>query len=84
MQDTDADGEQDEQGDAAQDIDEPGLSLSSDDNEDQVNGPQYLSDDKDIIEIYDDDDDSDGNLSHASGGCPPLTPLTRKSCATHI
>ena len=59
VQDTDADGEQDEQGDAAQDIDKPGLSLSSDDNEDQVNGPQYLSDDEDIVEIYN-NDDSDG------------------------
>ena len=49
MQDTDADGEQDEQDDAAQDIDEPGPSLSSDDDEDQVNGPQYSSDDEDII-----------------------------------
>ena len=59
VQDTDADGEQDEQGDAAQDIDEPGPSPSSDDDEDQVNGPQYLSDNEDIVEIYDDDDDSD-------------------------
>ena len=60
VQDTDADGEQDEQDDAAQDIDEPGPSPSSDDDEDQVNGPQYSSDDEDIVEIYDDDDDSDG------------------------
>ena len=37
MQDTNTDGEQDEQGDAAQDIDEPGPSPSSDDDEDQVN-----------------------------------------------
>ena len=49
VQDTDADGEQDEQGNAAQDIDEPGPSLSSDDDEDQVNGPQYSSDNEDII-----------------------------------
>ena len=56
VQDTDADGEQDEQDDAAQDIDDPGLSPSSDDDEDQVNGPQYLSDDEDIVEIYDDED----------------------------
>ena len=60
VQDTDANGEQDEQDDAAQDIDEPGLSPSSDDDEDQVNGPEYLSDDEDIIEIYDNDDDSNG------------------------
>ena len=60
VQDIDTNGEQDEQGDAAQDIDEPGLSPSSDDNEDQVNGPQYSSDDEDIIEIYDDNDDSNG------------------------
>ena len=59
VQDTDANGEQDEQDDAAQDIDEPGLSPSSDNDEDQVNGPQYSSDDEDIVEIYDDDDDSD-------------------------
>ena len=54
VQDTNADGEQDEQ-----DIDEPGLPLSSDDDKDQVNGPQYSGDDEDIVEIYDDDDDSD-------------------------
>ena len=60
VQDTDTDGEQDEQDNAAQDIDEPGLSLSSDDDENQVNGPQSSSDDEDIVEIYDDDDDSDG------------------------
>ncbi|KIM63286.1 hypothetical protein SCLCIDRAFT_24413 [Scleroderma citrinum Foug A] len=56
VQDTDTDGEQDN---AAQDIDKPGLSLSSDDDKDQVNGPQYSSDNEDIIEIYDDDDNSD-------------------------
>ncbi|KIM63288.1 hypothetical protein SCLCIDRAFT_24415 [Scleroderma citrinum Foug A] len=56
VQDINTDREQDEQGDAAQDIDEPGLSLSSDNDKDQVNGPQYLSDDEDIVEIYDDDD----------------------------
>ena len=61
VQDTNADGEQDEQDDAAQDTDEPGPSPSSDDDEDQVNGPQYSSDDEDIVKIYDDDDDdSDG------------------------
>ena len=70
VQDTDADGEQDEQDDAAQDIDDPGPSPSSDDNEDQVNGPQYLSDNEDIIEIYDNDDDSDGE---------PVTCLRRMS-----
>ena len=59
VQDTDTNGEQDEQDNAAQDIDKPGPSPSSDDDEDQVNGPQYLSDDEDIIEIYDDDDNSD-------------------------
>ena len=59
VQDIDASGEQDEQGDAAQDIDKPGLSPSSDNDEDQVNGPQYSSDDEDIIEIYDNDDDND-------------------------
>ncbi|KIM65390.1 hypothetical protein SCLCIDRAFT_22878 [Scleroderma citrinum Foug A] len=60
VQDTNTDGEQDEQDDAAQDTDEPGPSPSSDDDEDQVNGPQYSSDDEDIVKIYDDDDDSNG------------------------
>ena len=59
VQDINTDGEQDEQGDAAWDIDEPGPSPSSDNDEDQVNGPQYSCDDEDIVEIYDDDDDSD-------------------------
>ena len=45
VQDADTDEGQYEQGDAAQDTDELGLSLSSDNDEDQVNGPQYLSDD---------------------------------------
>ena len=75
VQDTDADGEQDEQDDAAQDIDKPGPSLSSDDNEDQVNGPQYSSDDEDIVEIYDDDDNSDREpvacLGRMSTAMPP-------------
>ena len=60
VQDINTDREQDEEGNAAQDIDEPGLSPSSDDDEDQVNGPQYSSDDEDIVKIYDNDDDSDG------------------------
>ena len=60
VQDTNTNGEQDEQDDAAQDTDEPGPSLSSDNDEDQVNGPQYSSDNEDIVEIYDNDDDSDG------------------------
>ena len=67
VQDTDADGEQDEQDDAAQDIDEPGLSPSSDDDEDQVNGPQYSSDNEDIVEIYNNDDDSNGEPAACLG-----------------
>ena len=59
VQDTAANGEQDEQGNAAQDIDKPGPSLSSDNGEDQVNGPQYSSDNEDIIKIYNNDDNSD-------------------------
>ena len=70
VQDADADEGQHKQGISAHDADEPGSSPSSDNNEDQVNGPQYLSDNKVIIEIYDNDDDSDGE---------PVTCLRRMS-----
>ena len=58
VQDINTDGEQNEQGDTAQHVTEAGPSPGSDTNEDQVDGPQYSSDDEVIVKIYDDDDDS--------------------------
>jgi len=51
-------GEQDNTAHGIMDDQDP--SLESDDGGDLVDDPQYLSDDGDVIDIYDDDGDSDG------------------------